>query len=272
MGKLIAILLVLGMLWQPARASDSTVNLQLVRTIGGGIANFSVDNLGNIYLITSSNQLKKLNEKFDSIGLFNDVKRYGSIYSVDASNPLKVLVYYKDFLTVVVLDRFLNARTTIDLRQQNIVQAKAICQSYDNNMWVFDELDAKIKKLDDNGKVLLESADFRMLFEEVPNPSQIIDADGQLYLYNSKHGFTVFDYYGAMKNNYSITNWKDVQVVNSILTGSDSNYLYRAMPQQLLLQKYKPNINLQDAVKVLTGNGLLYLLRKGALEVYAATK
>lgn len=269
MGKIkLTILLIFCLLQFLVKAADSTVNLKLIKTIPGGIANFSVDNLGNIYILTSSNQIKKFNEKFDSIGLFNDVKRYGNIYSIDASNPFKILVYYKDFLTIVVLDRFLNIRNTIDLRKQNIVQAKSICQSYDNNIWVFDELDAKIKKLDDNGKLLLESADFRLLFEEVPNPSQIIDADGLLYLYNSKFGFTVFDYYGAMKSSFSIFNWQDVQVSNSFLVGRDSNYFYKAKPQQLLMQKFKLNIDFKEAVKIITVSANLYVLQNGMLNIY----
>ena len=49
----------------------------------------------------------------------------------------------------MVLDRFLNIRNTIDLRQSGIFQVSAVAQSYDNNIWVFDDLDSKIKKIDD---------------------------------------------------------------------------------------------------------------------------
>lgn len=269
MGKIkLVILSIFCLLQLSVNAADSTLNVKLIKTITGSFSDFSVDNLGNVYLITSTNQIKKLNEKFDSVGVFNDVKRYGNIYTVDVTNPLKVLVYYKDFLTVVILDRFLNARNTIDLRKQGIVQAKAICQSYDNNIWVFDELDAKIKKVDDNGKVLLESTDLRMVFNEVPNPSQIIDADGMLYLYNSKYGFTVFDYYGALKGKHPFLNWKDVQVQNKFLLGRDSSYSYKVQPQQLLETKFKINIDWGNASKVLTNGRLLYVLRKEALEIY----
>lgn len=251
-----------------ANAADSTVNVKLVQTIQGSFADFSVDNLGNLYLLTTTNQIKKINEKFDSVGLFNDVKRYGNIYSIDASNPLKILVYYKDFLTIAVLDRFLNIRNTIDLRKQNIVQARAITQSYDNNIWVFDELDAKIKKLDETGKVLQESADFRLLFDEVPNPIKLIDADGLLYLYNAKHGFTVFDYYGAMKSNYSLVDWKDVQVQNDFVCGRDSLFLYKAKPQNLFLEKFKLNIDISHAIKVINQATLLYVLTKDGLQIF----
>src|SRR5262245_36422238 len=86
-----------------------------VKTIKGDIVAFTVDNLDNIYLISSTNQVKKLSSNGDSVAVFNDVKKYGQATLIDVSNPLKVLLYYKDFATIVVLDRFLNVRNTIDL-------------------------------------------------------------------------------------------------------------------------------------------------------------
>src|SRR2546425_4309638 len=141
--------------------SDSTLHLQLKKTIPGNYTNFYTDNLGNIYFVTRSNQIKKLDQNFDSVAVFDDVRRYGDIYLLDVNNPLKILVYYKDFTTLLVIDRFLNTRNTIDLRKSGILQAKAVAQSYDNNYWVFDELDNNIKKIDDNGNILLQSPDFR---------------------------------------------------------------------------------------------------------------
>src|SRR4029079_5095559 len=120
----------------------------------------------------------KLNQNLDSIGVFNDMRRYGNIYLLDVSNPLKIIVYYRDFTTILVLDRFLKLINTVDLRRYGILQAKAVAQSYDNNYWVFDELDNTLKKIDDAGDVLLQSADFRILFSEPYNPSYIIDEDG----------------------------------------------------------------------------------------------
>src|SRR5215213_6836043 len=111
----------------------------------GGISDFSVDNLGNIYLVYVTGQLKKISPQGDSIAVFSAVRRYGQLHSIDVTNPLKVLLHYKDFGTVVALDRLLNIRNTVDLRKLNIFQAKAVGLSYDNNIWVFDEQEGKLK-------------------------------------------------------------------------------------------------------------------------------
>jgi hypothetical protein len=105
---------------------------------------------------------------------------------------LKVLLYYKDFATIVVLDRLLNIRNTIDLRLQNILQAKAIGLSYDNKIWVYDELESKLKKIDEGGQLLLETPDFRLLLGQSPVFQKIFDENKYVYLYDSLKGVFVF--------------------------------------------------------------------------------
>ena len=77
----------------------------------------------------------------------------------------------------MILDRQLTTRNTINFRKQNIFSVKAITTSYDNNIWLFDEQDYKLKKIDDDGKVLIESNDMRVLVDTVPSPVQITDSD-----------------------------------------------------------------------------------------------
>ncbi|HET9280167.1 MAG TPA: hypothetical protein VFN95_18355, partial [Flavitalea sp.] len=152
---------------------DTVFRIQ--KTYPGDVADFSVDNFGNIFILFSNGQLKKLNPNGDSLAVFNNVKRYGKLFSIDVSNPLKILLYYKDFSTVVILDRLLNFRGMIDLRKLNLYQVKAIGQSYDNNVWVFDELESKLKRVSEEGKIIDQSTDFRVLFDSVPSPQHIID-------------------------------------------------------------------------------------------------
>lgn len=64
---------------------DST--FQLIRTLKGDIADFTVDNLDNIYILTSRNQVKKYNANGDSVAIFNDVRKFGKATLVDVSNP-----------------------------------------------------------------------------------------------------------------------------------------------------------------------------------------
>ena len=251
-----------------ANASDSTLQFKLVDSIKGQFNNFAVDNLGFVYVVTATNQIKKLDKNLDSVAVFNNVRQNGTVSCIDVTNPLKILVYYKDFATVVLLDRFLNTRQTINLRNKNILQVKAIALSYDNNIWLFDELDACIKKIDEQGKVIFKSADFRMLFDDYENPTQIIDKDGFLYLYNAKTGWLIFDYYGALKSKIAILNWQDVDVVDGLLVGRDEQFLFRADPKLLSIKQAHTNISLKNCKKVYNERGNYFVLMQNSLELY----
>jgi hypothetical protein len=273
---LLALLCCLALSSAPAQdsgfipARDSVLHLFSIKEIEGEYTGFTVDPLGNIYLVNSANQIRKLNSDFKELAVFDEGKQYGTIYSVDVSNPLKVMVFYRDFTTVMVLDGLLGFRNITDLRNRNISEVKAIARSYDNNYWLFDEWDDKIKKVDENGKVLMESPDFRILFQDVPDPSYIADRNGLLYLYDSRTGWLVFDYYGVMKRSFDFTGWKDPQVSGKKLTGRDDRYFYAAVTEQLQLTKTRPDVFLQNVLKVVIQSGQVYILHNNCLDIYKA--
>ena len=266
--RLLTILFIFLSLSFPTHAQKDT-SFRLIGSIKGEIADFTIDNLGYLYIVNSNGQLKKINEKGDSVAVFNDVRRYGKLYSIDVSNPLKVLLYYKNFGTIVVLDRLLNVRNTIDLRKQNLFQVKTIGQSYDNNIWVFDEQESKLKKIAEDGKILDQSADFRVIFDSMPSPQFLLDQDKYVYLYDSLKGVYIFDYYGAFKNRISLYGWTDFTVINNVLYGRDGRSLYRYEPGTLNLQQYPIPPYMKDIKKIRITPTNLYLLSGDKLEVYS---
>jgi hypothetical protein len=248
--------------------AQSDAAFSYLKTIKGNYTYFTVDNLDNVYLITNSNQLKKINSKGDSVGVFNDVKRYGNVSSVDVTNPLKALLYYKNFTTVVVLDRFLNTRNTINFRKQGIFSVRSIATSYDNNIWLFDEQDYKLKKINDEGRQLQETTDFRMLFDSVPSADAVIDKDNFIYLYDSAKGFYIFDYYGAFKNRLPFLNWRDVAVSEKNMYGFCNNKLFSYQLNSLSLKEYPLPQFLGKYSSIKAINNKLYLLKADGIYVY----
>jgi hypothetical protein len=248
-----------------AAAADFTKTL----TITQDIVEFSVDNLGNIYMINSDNQLKKLNSRGDSLAVFNDVRRYGKIGSIDVTNPLKILVYYRDFTTIIELDRFLNIINTIDLRPLNILQAKAVGLAYDNNVWVFDELDARLKKIGDDGTLVDQTTDFRQLFDTVPDPGSVLDRDGLVYLYDTARGVYIFDHYGTLKTHLDFSGWKDFNVIGKNMLGRDAAKFYRYQQATLNLQEEPIPTAYQGASRIYITPMVIYVLKKTGLEVYS---
>lgn len=248
--------------------AQADTSFKLVKVIQGDIVDFTVDNLDNIYLLNSRNQVKKLNANGDSVAVFNDVRKFGQATLVDVSNPLKVLLYYKDFSTIVILDRFLNIRNSIDLRKQNIFQVKAIGQSYDNKIWLYDEQENKLKKIDEEGKLLQETPDFRLLLGQAPTPTKIFDENQYVYLYDSSKGVYVFDYYGALKNNILITGWNNFKVAGKYIFGADGDTLHRYEISSFRLDEWKMPEQIYKSKAFNFSATRLYALKKEGIEIY----
>jgi hypothetical protein len=249
------------------RAQQNTP-YKLIAAIKGDVMDFAVDNLDNVYVLTSTDQLKKYNPNGDSVAVFNYVKKFGKVSTIDASNPLKILLYYKDFGTIVVLDRLFAVRNIIDLRKLNIFQVNIISRSYDNNIWLYDEADNKLKKIDDDGKTLLETADFRLLFDPAPHVKNIYDQDGFVYLYDPLQSVFVFDYYGALRNKILIRGWNDFKVAGKFIFGTNTDTLHRYEIKTFRVDEEKLSIPLKGSSKVNFTAARLYVLKNELLEVY----
>jgi hypothetical protein len=249
-------------------AGQTDSSFRLIKVISGDIVGFTTDNLDNLYLLSSTNQVKKLNSNGDSVAIFNDVKKFGKATLIDVSNPLKVLLHYRDFATIAVLDRFLNIRNTIDLRQQNVLQARAIGQSYDNKIWLYDEVENKLKKIDEDGKLLQETPDFRLLLGEAPVPQKIFDQDQYVYLYDSSKAIFVFDYYGTLKNKILIAGWQNLKVTNKYIFGSANGKLFRYNISTFRVEEWKMPPEIANSLSFDFTAARLYALKKNRIEIY----
>jgi hypothetical protein len=266
MQKRSAIFFLLSMFYFTTIAQDST--FRTVKKVKGDIVAFAADNLDNIYLLNSSDQLKKLGPAGDSIAVFNNVRKYGKIAQMDVSNPLRVLLYYKDFSTIVVLDRLLNIRSTIDLRKQEIFQVPALSLSYDNKIWLYDEFEHKLKKIDEDGKLLFATTDFRQLFDEAFSFSSIFDESGYVYLYDKNKGVYVFDYYGTLKNIINFTGYDKFKVAGKYIFGTRNDSLFRYQTTTFLSQDVKLPLAFQKAISIYFTATKAYALKKDELEIY----
>jgi hypothetical protein len=177
------------------------------------------DLLGNLYTLDAVGQLKKYNASLDAVGVFAEVKRFGQLHSIIADNPLKTLIYFKAYKTILVLDRFLQVVNRLDLRRMNIFQTNAMAQSYDGKIWLYDEQEAKLKKLADNGKLELETVDLRIALGWHPSPEVIFELDQMVCLYDQSIGLMLFDQLGGYRNTIPLKGWQSVHAFGALVVG-----------------------------------------------------
>ncbi len=196
-----------------AKASDSLV---LLKTIAVQARQISCDDLGNVYVVKTDNSLVRYSQNGDSTGFYKSISN-GDITSVDANNPLRIVLYYAPFSKVVILDRMLAFKNELNLSQINLLRPSAVAASADGNLWVYDQFNARLKKVDDNLKEVGQSNDLRQQLQFVPSPSFMAEKDRRLYLCDTAQGILVFDRYGNYVNDLSIYGVKYLQVYNKQL-------------------------------------------------------
>ena len=240
MRAFINIAVLLSLFYADASAQkDIDSAFALTKTFTGDIVGVSLDNLDNIYLISSTGQLKKLSPAGDSLAVYNQVRNFGQPHSIDVSNPLKVLLFYKNFSSIVVLDRFLSVRTTVDLRRQNILQPTAIGLSYDNNIWVFDEYDSKLKKIDEQGNILSETPDLRNALNQSLSPQRIINDNKLVYLADTANGIFVFDNYATFRRRLALNKWQSLEIFENRIITTQSGTISIYDPATFMERKQK---------------------------------
>lgn len=266
--KIVCILTAL--LFSSVAFAQEGTDYKVSRSVNGDFSAFAADNLGNIYAITHNNQLKKFSPKGDSMGVFNDVRKYGKLTNIDVTNPLKTLLFYKDFRTIIVLDRLMHMVNKIDLRKQNIMQVRTVAQSYDNNIWVFDEQESRLRKVGEDGRMISETADLRLALDEAPIPVSIFDQNGFVYMYDPQKGMYVFDYYGALKGKLGLLNWTDVQVIGTTILGrKDGKMMIYTTGTLQLKETILPEF-LQKAENIMLAPQGIFVLEPAGIRLYTA--
>ncbi len=241
---------------------------QMARFIKGVFVDFEVDNLGDIFVLTPDNQLKKYSAAGDSLGVFNDVRRYGRIAYIDVTNPLKILLFYQEFGTIVMLDRFLNNINSLDLRQLGFYQVTCIGLAYDNNIWVYDALAGQLNKISSDGTLISPSKDIRQFTDSVPNPVLLTDQGGLVYLVVPQKGAFIFDHYGGYSTFIPLKNWRHFSVINKTMLGWNGHEFLKFENKMIAEEKKTIPGYFLPAQKILIMPDFLYVLKAEGIHVY----
>lgn len=183
---------------------------------------FTTDNLNNTYLINKEEILKynstgKLLMKFSN-------KRFGNITFVDATNALKVLLYYKDFQQLVFLDNQLSQNgEPISLENLGYEQTDLACTSFNNSFWIYNKQNNELIRFNENSQVITKTGNLKQLLQSEIKPNFMIEHNSYLYLNCPDHGIYVFDMYGTFNKIISIKNLTAFQVSNNVLYYFNNN-------------------------------------------------
>ncbi len=157
---------------------------------------FTTDNQSNIYAI-KGNELFKYNKLGTLLYKYSN-KNLGNIDYIDASNPLRILVFYKNFLQVVFLDNTLSPHgepTSFDIL--GLPQVTLAATSYNSCVWLYNQQNFELIRFNQSFEKTQVTTNLNLVLNISLQPTQLLEYDNRLYLNNPQTGILIFDIYGT---------------------------------------------------------------------------
>ena len=217
------------------------------------------DNQLNNYSI-KNNILTKNSEsityQYNNLGL-------GNITRVDFQNPLQIVVFYKNFNMVVLLDNQLNEIKKIDFNLKSTpVTLEAVALSSQNQIWIYDSISSKI------GLYNVNTYAFKWISTMLENPISYYESD-----------YTHFYWTDVNLNLYRISIYGTIEKLgiqskfDSIQLTKNGNSIYQLENQLYyydLTSKRSSKIAIDEKIisKFFFGDGILSIFTQNEITNY----
>lgn len=184
----------------------------------------TADHLGNIYVITARNGIEKYAPGGSLVAQYSNT-RLGAPTSIDASNPLKILIWYPNFAAIVLLDRTMTELGVLNLAYTGFPEVRIIAASQDGNIWIYDELAFKLRKIAADGTPLFESPSLQQTLEHRPVPMAIRDDGNRVFMSDTVQGLLLFDVYAQYQRTVLHQPLTDFQIIGNNVVYLDAGVL-----------------------------------------------
>ena len=184
----------------------------LITTIDTEADFFTTDSQGNVYIV-KGNELKKYDKTGKLLYSYSN-KTLGNIDFVDASNMLRLLVFYKNYITIVFLDDTLTlSGEPINLDELDFQQAQLVCSSYNSSLWLYDQRNIELVRINQNFEKIVGTGNLSILLNIPIQPNYLVENNNKVYLNNPSTGILIFDIYGTYYKTAPIKNLQSFQPI-----------------------------------------------------------
>ncbi len=241
-------------------------NFFLERTISVQADFSTIDNLGSIYTV-KNDQLKKFSAQWQQVNLYSS-KLLGKISTVDVNNPLKIVLFYKNLSQVLFLDNTLSAEgNAVALETLGLELATLVCSSVNNGIWVYDQRNFQLVRLDQNLKIITQTGNIIQQTGGELNPNFLVEKNNWVYLNDTTRGILVFDIFGTYSKTIPLKNLQSFQIIDENIFFEQEEKFF-SLNMKTLEQKEIP-LPEQQYKQMLTDGKKLFFLTENELKVYS---
>lgn len=247
--------------------SASSEDPTLLQKIPIKAKHFAVDNLNNLYVVNQQGDLLKYNNQFQLVNRFSE-NRYGNLTTIDATNPLNLLLFYRDFNTIQLLDQQLGSIGLLQLTLQGYIDISAAAMAQDNEIWIYDNSDKKLKKISKSASVSATSEDLFQAGLVSDDPFTFIRCrNNWIYCLLPSQGVLVFDIFGNYYNTLAIPLEERFQVMDRVLYyfAEGTLHFYHLDSHNEGVLTFPDGLEVADAR---VGKGRMYLQTAEAIHIY----
>ncbi len=231
---------------------------------------FLTDIMGNCYLVD-----RQEITKYDNFG--RKLSSYsngalGNITYVDASNPLRILLLYKNFNQIVLLDNsFAEITEPFYLDNAGIDMIDVACISNFGGIWVYNSTDMELQRYNTGMNLEQTGTNLSDLIDGNQTPNFLVEKNDNIYLNFPKTGIFVFDNLGVYYKTIPIKGLKRFDINGSFIRYFKDNKIHNY--NHILLRETE--INLPDTTDVIDAslvNKYLFIFKHDWLSIYRKKK
>ena len=208
------------LLFSICSAQGQIINTSWVSTQSiSGTTFVGIDVLSNLYYIENNVFFKKNKSQlwqYKNLSL-------GKISKIDWQNPLKIVVFYEGFNSVILLDNQLNEIQKINFSEANSsIIASAVGISSQNRLWVFDTLSQKL------GLYNCVNGNFKSITTSFQGNFKHYESDFNTFQWiDDNLNWFSCDVYGKITLVRKVSDFDTVQIINSdLVLFSKGGHLY----------------------------------------------
>ncbi|MGB2129378.1 MAG: hypothetical protein ACPHXR_07860 [Flavicella sp.] len=176
----------------------------------------------NLFAITNNQLLKITADKEIAYANYS----FGKIHAVDISNPLKIIIFYKDFNNIVIVDNQLNEREIIQVDYDIDFSSNGIS----DNIWLITSNFKRIQNYNFKTKKVISNSPPITL----KNIKNVKSNANNIYLQN-KDGIYTYDYLGNLLDSLRFNKINDFQRFKNTFYISTQNEIYKVAADKSIL-------------------------------------
>jgi outer membrane protein assembly factor BamB len=254
-------------LWVAQSMSQDLLENALAEIEINGLDQVSMDNRDQIFISSRQGDLYLYDSKGNRLNYFSP-PRQGRISQLEAAWTVNIFTFSEDLQEYRVLDRFLNPIAEHNFFDASINLAKAATFGNNNIVWVWDESDLSLKRMDYLRNLVLDAQPLPLLTDSKNlNILEMREFKNRLFVLAPEEGVFVFDNQGNLIRQINLKQVPNLCLYKDYLLWIENDHLNTyCLSTKAIFKLFE--VKDSKGSKVVVGNTKLLLVEGDKVKIF----